>query len=776
MNSEQQPVLEIRDASSGVIRKNTIELERTATIGRQPTNEVVIAEREVSRKHAEIFKTPDGYYIRDLASTNGTYVNQERLTNAHYLLKNGDQIRLGASLRTLIFRDSSAAPAEIIPPEPEPEDSGMFQPTMVGQAISQIESPPNDAASEEAPIAEQEPDLGPPPTIGVTVMAVSGELDEFVAEPAEPVAKTGLPALVEKLTLRFQREPKPQEKREPTRPGEISPPRLSTIGKITLRARTLVEDFNLLRRRRTISVSVENGIIRVVVLQGQDIVAWGSSDPADGDPFADDPTGLIGDPDVSRIREVLTELRADKARVVSDLPLYTPLVRHLRLPQMKQKFFDQVVMQEVVESIPFGENEVDIKWRMTKDATGDKVMAIAVQQRIVDNHSGRMKETGVKPSATYSQAAALALVGGTPDAMVVHIGTDQAAVVLVRDWVPHLVHQVLTSAEGSSVGDQAEAIARAVEQMEGFNQTLAEQAGGRRLPIVLTGLIPAEGALEQELYELLDRDILAPAPQLNAPDEFPVAEYAVSAGLVILDQSRPKPLTKVSPQGVASLNLLSRRHLPAPLPIPAIGVFVALGLMAFSAWSFTPTVNDARQEAALASERLVEREEALREHRINSGAVKSTQNEIVAVRSQTLTIQSFLSSLENDLDELRAFFERIDVITDPKTTTKRVKLADLTPDDDGFVVRGSAVSFDDAFRYIEKLRNSELFSSVTFQDVDSPPGLLTLSESVANRDTPPQTSPGEDTSTGAANFPIRFVVVAADKRQVDLEPEESGSN
>ncbi len=53
---------------------------------------------------------------------------------------------------------------------------------------------------------------------------------------------------------------------------------------------------------------------------------------------------------------------------------------------MKQKFVEQVVIQEVVDSIPFGENEVDIKWRATKDVTGDRTMAIAVQHRIVDNH------------------------------------------------------------------------------------------------------------------------------------------------------------------------------------------------------------------------------------------------------------------------------------------------------------------------------------------------------------------------------------------------------
>ena len=64
------------------------------------------------------------------------------------------------------------------------------------------------------------------------------------------------------------------------------------------------------------------GVVRIVVLERPNVVAWGSSDPAEGDPFEEDPTGPIGDPQVSRIRELLTELRASKARVVSDLSLH----------------------------------------------------------------------------------------------------------------------------------------------------------------------------------------------------------------------------------------------------------------------------------------------------------------------------------------------------------------------------------------------------------------------------------------------------------------------
>ena len=83
-------------------------LAPSSFMGRQPGNEVVVAEAGVSRKHAEIVETEGEYYLRDLKSTNGTFVNDKRLEDGDYLLKDGDSIRLGASKVSYIFRSPMA--------------------------------------------------------------------------------------------------------------------------------------------------------------------------------------------------------------------------------------------------------------------------------------------------------------------------------------------------------------------------------------------------------------------------------------------------------------------------------------------------------------------------------------------------------------------------------------------------------------------------------------------------------------------------------------------
>ncbi|MEB3275156.1 MAG: ATP-binding protein [Prochlorothrix sp.] len=70
--------------------------DATTTIGRTMGNRIVLGETTVSRYHAQIVREGDCYWISDLGSANGTYLNDKRLS-AHelYPLANDDLIRLG---------------------------------------------------------------------------------------------------------------------------------------------------------------------------------------------------------------------------------------------------------------------------------------------------------------------------------------------------------------------------------------------------------------------------------------------------------------------------------------------------------------------------------------------------------------------------------------------------------------------------------------------------------------------------------------------------------
>ena len=66
-----------------------------ARIGRTPHCEVVINDPLVSREHCLLQLKPEGLFLEDLHSANGTLVNEQRITRV--LLHPGDKIRLGLS-------------------------------------------------------------------------------------------------------------------------------------------------------------------------------------------------------------------------------------------------------------------------------------------------------------------------------------------------------------------------------------------------------------------------------------------------------------------------------------------------------------------------------------------------------------------------------------------------------------------------------------------------------------------------------------------------------
>ena len=85
------------------------------TIGRATDNRIILNDDRCSRLHAAVTWQGDGWYLRDLASRNGTVLNGRRVTD-EVKLADGDQIQIGHAI--LQFRvaklDASADNSEMI--------------------------------------------------------------------------------------------------------------------------------------------------------------------------------------------------------------------------------------------------------------------------------------------------------------------------------------------------------------------------------------------------------------------------------------------------------------------------------------------------------------------------------------------------------------------------------------------------------------------------------------------------------------------------------------
>lgn len=110
MSANPVPLLRIRHPESAEVQ---IEWHRDViTIGRDQQNDIVIAHPLASRRHATLERDDQGYLVRDLASTNGTYVNGEVIADMHRL-NSDDVIVIAAS--EVVFVDPEATQQGSLP-------------------------------------------------------------------------------------------------------------------------------------------------------------------------------------------------------------------------------------------------------------------------------------------------------------------------------------------------------------------------------------------------------------------------------------------------------------------------------------------------------------------------------------------------------------------------------------------------------------------------------------------------------------------------------------
>lgn len=107
-------------------------------IGRDPACDLMINDVEVSRRHARLVAQSGGYAIEDLGSTNGTFVDEQRIKTIAPL-KPGAVIRLGDSVR-LVFETLRTDEAETTSFPTEPKEAAaltshpMFAPPLEAPA------------------------------------------------------------------------------------------------------------------------------------------------------------------------------------------------------------------------------------------------------------------------------------------------------------------------------------------------------------------------------------------------------------------------------------------------------------------------------------------------------------------------------------------------------------------------------------------------------------------------------------------------------------------
>jgi hypothetical protein len=103
-----KPVLIIHEGEKAGQRWTIREPE--LIIGRGGECDLVLPERQVSREHIRIFRANDLYYLEDLDSKNGTWVNGKQIKNTTVPLRDGDEIQIALAVKMTFVGSEATAP------------------------------------------------------------------------------------------------------------------------------------------------------------------------------------------------------------------------------------------------------------------------------------------------------------------------------------------------------------------------------------------------------------------------------------------------------------------------------------------------------------------------------------------------------------------------------------------------------------------------------------------------------------------------------------------
>jgi pSer/pThr/pTyr-binding forkhead associated (FHA) protein len=166
------------------------------TLGRRPYNDIVVDNLAVSGEHAALQVIGHDYFIEDLNSTNGTYINEQKVKRQ--ILKNGDTIEIGkyaikyvqdgVSTQSTAFNTANAN-LNANEEKPVEEKKPLFEQTKFAEAYVAIKILSGASTGKELPLVKIVTTIGKP---GEAVIAITKRPKSYMVAHVEGATRPSL--------------------------------------------------------------------------------------------------------------------------------------------------------------------------------------------------------------------------------------------------------------------------------------------------------------------------------------------------------------------------------------------------------------------------------------------------------------------------------------------------------------------------------------------------------------------------------------------------------
>lgn len=248
--------------------------------------------------------------------------------------------------------------------------------------------------------------------------------------------------------------------------------------------------------------------------------------------------GVITDPERAgaMLREAPDFRGSARMQVLIALPAQRSVFRHLDLPVIEGKKFDELVGREIRRELPMLADNAHVSWARAGDAGGrTRIFVAGVARDVLDSHVAAVRAAGLTPVAADLRVIAAARAVGATDSIIANVEEDEIEIGIFRHGVPAIIRYVRMSARHGEPDWTAQLGEELARTLKFYRDSHKDDLLIDQLPISLVGGAARDAILGQEIGAATGFALAMPELKLRVVPEQETVRFAANVGLALKD-------------------------------------------------------------------------------------------------------------------------------------------------------------------------------------------------------------------------------------------------
>ncbi len=452
---------------------------------------------------------------------------------------------------------------------------------------------------------------------------------------------------------------------------------------------------------KIVTLNIESTEVRILIMRGRSVEKWGSVSLASG--LVKE--GLIADPSAvgQVIRQIVSDFGVKGKDVIASLSGFQSIQRFPNMPKLSAQMTAEALLREAKRAMPVALEQLYLSWQLIGEG-GDtqSYFLLGIPRNMMDAEVLSIRQGGVTPTTMDLKPLALARMVNREEALIMDIEADSADIVVVSAGQPAIMRTLTMHSDyplGKRIHDLIEEFERTLEFHDSSHP---DRPLSRVTPLFITGGLAVDPEVVDTITAGVQYKVEALVSPLEAPQELPMAQYAVNIGLalkkVAFDRHAEIPNLNILPEGYRPRRLSTKQAVLVPSVVAGLAFLFPLYQVTNSSVS---DVSRAQSELETINQQIQVRQ-------LENKKAREVEDAMILARQRT-------EGLIGQLQAMSA--ERVDIHDDLRAVAVEALppgaiITSASVQGDKVTLSGTADSYETAFKYAYALRQIGRFATV----------------------------------------------------------------